>query len=307
MNNEESTPLVLFHTTSAIILTIIGLTGNLTVFLIYTSKKFRKITMFRYYAVSVVFETLELLLIWAYNFPDFFQFNQNDFSCKIVQYFAYFFGVYVSWVGVAIAIDRLVNVKYPKKFLYRKKWSFQLTIFSIMMLLLMLIYLPFTFYNKIESQSNSSFCGVDDASTGFGLHISDFFVSTLIPFLIMLFSNCFIGYNLIRRKIKLNKKKLKRELKFFRVIISMDIYFLVCYFPWSAYVITNDVLTLYGSVPDFFNIVFEATNFLIFLYCSCSFFVHFSCNRQFRKCLIGLFIPKIKTNPRMKNSLTFWS
>ena len=276
-----------FTSSTTIILTVLGLIGNLIVFLVYTSAKFRKVPMFRYYAVSVIFETLELLLIWIYNYPDFFQFHKNSISCQTIQYIAYLFGEFVSWIAVVITIDRLMSVKSATKFKFRKKLSVQFFSLLTIFLISSFIYSPFFIFNDVITHSdNTSFCGVEDAVTSLSMHISDFFISTLIPFLLMIIFSCITGYYLINNKRRLNVKKLKKEIRLFKILISMNFFFFFCYFPWSAYVITNDIYTIQNISPNYMSIVYNVTNFIIFLYCSCSFVVHLICNKKFRSVIL---------------------
>jgi hypothetical protein len=285
-----------FNAVSAIFLTTFGLTGNIIVFYILTRKKFPSEPMFRYYAISVIFETLELLIIWPFNYPDFFQFNQSSVSCKTVQYFAYLFGEFISWIGVVISVDRFISIKYTHQFQIRKKLSFQIKVLSIMFLISSLIYSPYLIFNDITtSESNETFCAVEDTITSIWIDIADFFISSLIPFIIMIILSCITGYYLINNKRKLNVKKFKKEKRLFKILISMNIFFFLCYFPWSAYVITNDVYILNNISADYMSIVSNITNFFIFLYCSCSFFVHLICNKKFRSYTLACFKFKKET------------
>ena len=275
-----------FNYSTTIILTIFGLLGNITVLFVYTRKKFRNIPMFRYYSISLVFETLELLLIWPYNFDEFFQFNKNSISCKIVQYLAYLFGVYISWIAVLIPIDRFISVRYPHQFRMKKTWLFQFSCLFVAFIILSFLYTPYFIFNVIIRDSNATFCGVKDKFTGIFMDISDFVISTLLPFIIMISLTFLTGYSLIHNKIRFNIRKHKKEKRLLKILISMDVFFFLCYFPWSAYVITNDVFMSQNISLDYMSIVYNITNFLIFFYCSCSFFIHFICNKKFRLYLL---------------------
>ena len=289
-----------FTSSSTIILTILGLTGNLIVFFVYTSVQFRNVPMFRYYAISVIFETLELLLIWPFNYSDFFQFNSNSISCKTVVYFAYLFGEYVSWIAVVIAIDRLMSVKDATKYKFRKKLSFQLLVLLTTFLISSIIYAPYFIFNDVIAYSdNTTVCEVEDPVTSISIHVSDFFISTLIPFILMLILSCMTGYYLINNKRRLNVKKLRKEIRLFKILISMNIFFFLCYFPWSSYV----VYTLQNISPDYMSVVYNVTNFIIFLYCSCSFIVHLICNRKFRSVILSCKKKSVvtQTNPSSGN------
>ena len=283
-----------FNLSTAVFLTIVGIPGNLAIILIYSSKKFRRQAMFRYYTVSIVFETVEFLFIWPFNYTQFFQLEENEFICKLVQYLSYLCFVYVSWVNVIIAVDRYFSVKYPSRFLIRKKFSFQFGILTGLFITAALIYSPFFEFDVIGSTVNETFCGVGNPITGVILDISDFFISALIPFILMILSSTLTGLYIINNKKKFNKTKLKKELKLFKILISTDLFFLFCNLPFSAYVITNDVFTLQNVSYDSMTIVYYVTDFFVFFYCSCGFFVHLICNSQFRKTLKSIFIKKAK-------------
>jgi ABC-type transport system involved in cytochrome c biogenesis permease subunit len=134
------------------------------------------------------------------------------------------------------------------------------------------------------------------------MDIADFLISALIPFIIMITFSCITGYYLINNKTKLNLKKFKKEKRLYKILISMNIFFFLCYFPWSAYVITNDVYILNNISADYMSIVYNITNFIIFLYCSCSFFVHLICNRKFRSYLLACLKFKNETVNLVPNS-----
>ena len=277
---------VYFSASTAIFLTAFGLLGNSIVLFVYTRKRFRNITMFRYYSFSVIFETLELLLIWPFNFSEFFQFNNNRISCKMVQYLAYLFTQCVSWISVLIAIDRYLSAKSVGNSI-RKKRSFQIAALTTIFLVSSLIYAPFFVFNDIIIDlNNSSYCGVEDTFTSIFMDASDFIISALIPFIIMIAASCLVGLYLVKNRIKLNKKKMRKEIRLLKILIGMDIFFFLCYFPWSAFVLTNDFLTLEGLFIDYMSIVYNVTNFIIFLYCSCSFVIHFISNKKFRSYLL---------------------
>jgi hypothetical protein len=278
-----------YNAVSAIFITTFGLTGNVIVFLVYTKKSFRAVPMFRYYAISVIFETFELLLIWPFNYSDFFQFNKNSISCKTVLYSAYVFTQYVSWIGVVISVDRFISIKYTNEYQTRKKLSFQIIVLASVFLMSSLIYSPYFLFNEIiKTESNETFCGVEDTITSISMDIADFLISALIPFIIMIIFSCITGYYLIKNKRRLNVKKLRKEKRLFKILISMNVFFFLCYFPWSAFVITNDFYTLQNILPDeyYMSIAYDITNFIIFLYCSCSFVVHLICNKKFRSYLL---------------------
>ncbi len=189
-----------------------------------------------------------------------------------------------------------MSIKYPHRFSFRKSYKFQATILSILFLVSLTLYFPYYhFYDIIflsynDNSTNTATCMVVDPIASFWLDMLNLVFCALIPFLVMIISSGLIGYHL-----RFYRNNLKKDTRLFKILISMDIFFFICYFPYCIIVLIGDTVT-FDDVNTYFTvyIAFIVSYFLLYLYTSCSFIVHFISNIKFRnyfKEMIG-----IKTN-----------
>ena len=180
-----------FNMSTGSVISIVGLIGNLLVLFILTRKQFRSVSMFRYYSFVTAIETLQILIIWVYNFPHFFYFNENELICKLIQFFSNLLGVFVTWISPVISIDRYVGVKCPNKFLFRNKFKFQLTLIACLLLASSIASIPLYYFDKITSVANVTQCGYNENPwTGFTINISLLVLSIFVPFTISITFSC---------------------------------------------------------------------------------------------------------------------
>ena len=125
------------------------------ILMVYIRKHFRNISMFRYYSILVFLEMFQILTIWPYNYREFFQFNKNSFSCKLIEYLTFLIAQCKSLISVIIAIDRYVSIKYTNKFQIRKKLSFQITVVLILFVVSSVLYTPWLIFSDIFTKSNN--------------------------------------------------------------------------------------------------------------------------------------------------------
>lgn len=278
----------------------IGIPGNIIVLFVFTREHFRKIPMFRYFTASTLFETVNILLYWPLVSQSI---NENSIFCKSVQFFSYSICLNISWIGMLIALDRYLSIKYPLKFKIRYELKFQILIIIGIFVLSVILNIPFVYYYDIISK-NSTSCDIVDDKVNLYLNIFDFITSTLMPFLIMLISTSLIGYYLIKNKMKYKEKKLEKEKQLIKVLFSMDIFFFFCYCPYSVYAIISafDLLETSTSISDsVMSTFYYVANFILTIYCSFGFFMHLICNIQFRKYFFAMISLK-KDKNRMQSS-----
>ena len=280
-----------FNMSTAGILTTVGLIGNLLVLFILTRKKFRSVSMFRYYSFVTAIETLQIPIIWVYNFPDFFNFNENELVCKLIQFFSNLLAVFVTWMPAIISFDRFVSVIYPTKFLFRNKFNFQLVILACLFLSSSILSSPLYYFDEIFLVQNVSQCGyTENPWTGIQIDISLLFLSLLIPFSISFTFSCLTAYQLIHKRKNLrHTKNFKKEKRLLKVLISMDVFYFACNLPFCVYTILKDVFIIENYYPLFMLIFYDISNFIFYVYQSFSFFVYFLSNKQFRSFFLKLF------------------
>ena len=273
----------IFMIISGGVLTFVGIIGNSLVLFILTRKKFRSISMFRYYSFVTVFETLQIPIIWIYIFSDFILINKYEIVCKLTQYFSNLFGVFLSWMSAIISIDRYIGVKYSTKYLFRNNFGFQFTIIACLLLVSSMVSVPYYYFDNIYSLGNVTQCNyAEDPWIGIKLDIVLLVAYLLSPFSISVTFSCLTAYQLIQKKKILHVKNFNKEKRYLKVLISMDLFYLICYLQWCVYTILNDVFSIQNYYPSFMAILYSISIFLFYVYQSFSFFVYFLSNKQFR-------------------------
>ncbi len=98
----------------------------------------------------------------------------------------------------------------------------------------------------------------------------------------MVVTSSLMGYQLIANKVRLQQKKFQREVQLVKSMLSINVIFLICYSPFSFFIITSDVLLLNDLLPYYMLIISDLINFLVFFYSSCGLFIYLLFNRQVR-------------------------
>ena len=306
VNNTDSSIYVFstyFSLTTAIVLTIVGIIGNLIVIFVFTRKNFRSIPMFNYYSIAILFETLQILPLLPYNFPNYFLINENKFSCKFFQYYSYLTAQYTAWIGLVISIDRFISVKFSNKFAFRSKFSFQATVLAILFFISIAASFPHYQLNDIVPISNTTgYCGFNgNKFANIALDVTTLIINLFIPFVVGIIFSCLTYYQLRNNKIRFDMNKLNKERRLFKILVAMDLYFFLCYFSWFAYVISNDINVMFGVASNQLLILYNFAVFFYYIYDACNFFLHFLCNKQFRNYFLVMI--KYKTN-RVENIIS---
>ena len=255
--------------------------GNTLTCFILSRKEFRAITLFRYYFIITILQTFCIFLMWLPFIQIFVKlFKTSVRFCKLFGFMIYFNNALISCIFTINSIDRFFGIKYPHDFSFRKNFKFQIIIIFISSLLLGIFHLPFYEYYEIESYGNESYCKTDSNPTVV-LNLINLFCAAVIPFLLMIVFSCLTGHRLIKSKMKLNQDY-KKDVRLFKIIVSMDSFFLLSTLPFSISVAIPNVESLY-SLNSFFIYMFDFFYFLKFFHHSCSFMIHFLCNRKFRQ------------------------
>ena len=181
-----------FTLSVSIILSIIGLIGNSTSIFIITKEQFRRASLFRYLAFSLINDTFVLVTMWLYTLPVVFQ--MTSLGCKLTQYFGFLFYQVCPWIIVAGSIDRVFSVKFPTKYKFRTKLKFQI------------FYMPLYLNYDIQTQLNQTICTINNNHIQFYTDLASFLVSVIIPFIIMIVCTSTIGLHMIKNKKKVITK-----------------------------------------------------------------------------------------------------
>ena len=277
---------IVYITFSSGLLTILGIIGNSIVLYIITRKEFIKETMFRYYIVVQVVDFLGFIMLWFWYIPITFGLGVSDLFCMIIEYIFYMMYSFYSWVNLLTSTDRLFSVIYPHDFSIRKTFKFQALAVPTLFFFSAVINVPNFLYNV---QSNLTFCGIADRETETVIYSANLIVSDVLPYSFMLINNIIIAHQIIVKKRRLmgNTRKLKKETQFVKTVFSMDMWFLICYLPFTLLDLIQSVLSLHSEA--YWVMVHYATILLIVIQISFNIFVYLFFNKLFRKRFFSIF------------------
>ena len=275
----------------ASVLTIVCLIGNSFAFYIFTRESFRRVSMFFYLAIGTVVNILMMLTIWPVSASkDLFKFHSNLFSCKFFTYITFFLAEISPWMITLGSLDRLISVKYFRRFQFRNKLKYQIGIVFIIAVSIALFNLPVLLYNTIGlNRANQTRCGLEihNLYVGQYLMIKTDFISLFVPFVLMLFSTITIGQYMIanKKKMSINRTKFQKELQYVKTVVSMDFFFFITNSPVIFKGLIQLIAFLSGAYPPLLNDIWFRliADTLLAIYFAADFFVYFAFNKLFRK------------------------
>ena len=285
----------LFDLISMIVLTVFGMIGHSLIIFILTKRNFREVSLFRYLILSTISDIISIILMWQSYYDSIIR--NNFVICKIYRFFAYIPYQFSTWMICVSSVDRFLSVKYPYRFKIRSELRFQIFIVSIVLIGLISVNLPYGFYNSINNNKNMSLCSYDDESVkiGFYLDILNGLTTVVVPFIIMVISTILIAHQLIKQKKRVdkNRKEFDREMKFAKVALSMDLWFVVCTLPFFLVAVVADV-----TADTSYRLYLDGFAFLTNCFVSLDFFVFLAANKLFRQefiCILSNFYKKCIT------------
>ena len=152
----------------------------------------------------------------------------------------------------------------------------------------MLIGVPNYLYDDL---SNLTLCTITDTEIGFNVYLANLIITTVIPFFIMFFSTCIILHYLITQKIMLEQNHLdfSREKNFIKSVLTMDLWFLICYTPYCVICLLRYTHVYIDTNNDeLWTLIFDLFALLVVVETSCNFFVYYLCNTLFREYFLSM-------------------
>jgi hypothetical protein len=291
-------------------LVIIGLSGNLATFAVFSRKRFTNTVFSTYFRALAITDSLTLSLTVTTKFFAYqFGYNVRLVSvhlCRLFIYIAYAVPTTSGWILVVISLDRWLSIVLPSKFLIRKRKSFQLlTIFSIIIFNFVLYCQLFfsniqninTFDNTTNITINRSVC----IPTGGDLiNWIDLFNSTLVPFFLMIVFTILILKSIFesRKRLKINhlksapnssakktNKNQNRDAKFAITSITLNVMFLITNVPIAFYSIYDFYVTV---EPNLDILLYICTLLLCYINFGSIFFINYYANSMFKEELMSL-------------------
>ena len=283
---ESDKEFLYIKTIITLIMTFLGVIGNIISFLVFSRKTFRKNSISIYCRALAIFDMYIVLsiitdfynILYNYYIP-----NYSDAVCKILSYAYHAFGPIPAWILVAFSIEKAISLKKVKHAM-NKPILHYLTVIGIV-LFNFLLYIAFPIFVKLSPlQINSMTLYVcDPYNVSFGLVFNFVFLieGSGLPFLIMLFSSV-IMIKILRDSrhhveivSSVDEKRKSRDRKFAVTSITFNVLFIVLKMP--ILVVT---LIGYNFVSTY---VYYIALALYFLNYSISFLVHFATNSLFRR------------------------
>ena len=279
-------------------LTLFGIACNAIVFAVFRRRTFNKVLARNYFCMLSLTEALSLSTIIPYNLPtDTFYFLLFDqYSCKIITFCGYFLPAVSSWLLALVSIERFVSVKYNHIHLLGC-FGFQIFIFGSLFLWNFAIYFCLAVYTNLSSVAsdnssvNSTYavCIPDDLTALSVFPWLDSVNSVMLPFLVMLACSVAIIHSIYTTRktlmsccVAVDIKKLRRDIRFSVIIVSLSFMFLVFNLPMCLYCL------LYPTDPLGFQYAYLPFQIVYYMQYIFNIFVYVILNSKFRTelCLI---------------------
>jgi hypothetical protein len=269
-----------FNFIASLIFTIIAIIGNSLVLIILSKPKLRKESLFRYFIVTTIVDSINILLIWPFNFPDAFQINSSEISCKLFNYLPRVFYQFSPWINVLSSIDRLLAVKYAHRFKFRNELKYQLLAILLIFVTILLVDFPNYYYPEISLNQTS--CIFPNWTIWLFIDLYAAMMAVILPFSIMIITSVLTVRQLIKSKLKINKTNFENEKQLIKVSFGINFLFLISNIAYVNLLIVCDAIQKVcisdESTKFAYAVLFQISN----IYLSCNFFIYLSFNKIFR-------------------------
>jgi hypothetical protein len=285
------------------VVVIFGVLGNVLAFVVCSRSKLAKTIFSTYYRFLVSIDTFTLI------FHDLRELIQNetglyvstvsDDLCRLVKITEYIIPATSGWILVAISLDRLISIKFPTRFGFRKKRSFQMGLCFILTAKDFLLYsqaffsgvITYTFDNSTRNQTEK-FC--QPKSVDFRvLSWIDLFNMSIIPFLLMLACSALMIAYLIetRRNISTSNvtnpsERKKRDRKFALNAIGINLIFICTNLPLAVMFLFSNYFEFELELSKAY--LYRVLLLLAYVNFSSTFYVNVAVNSIFREEFLSL-------------------
>lgn len=231
----------------------------------------------------------------------------SNFGCKIQVAFSYILPAYSAWILLFVSIERLNAVTLSKNLFTRIITSKKNQMINLGIILVVTValyspvwnvyYLPTQNFTLLKNGSvlaknitNLAYCYITD-DVGYIVYWINLIFAVLIPFVLLIVSSVLIIYSMrvltnhFAKNIsdnQIHNRREKRDLDYTLIILSLDIIFLVCNFPYKF------LLTL--TMIDYNYMIYFVLYYLYYLGYSINLLNYLVVNRSFRNIFISNFI-----------------
>lgn len=275
------------------IIVIIGLTGNILNFLVFSRKKFEKLATRNIFKTIAVIDTFCLLQIIDHFFKYGFGFylrRQSNLTCKMFTFLIYSFGPMSAWLLVFISVERFISISRMSSRIgiVFKQEAFQAKVICLIFAYNLIYYSPFLVLVENKCLHNGNFtnvtinskycCDFVDLKSQSVLSYLDGLNSSIVPFCLMLLSSLMIIISLFKSRFRLRhaqagpkerkqqtRKRLKRDIQFAITSIYMNLIFIAFNFPICVALFLDNITSLlYLIMVDLYYSSY-VVNFFIYL------------------------------------------
>jgi hypothetical protein len=213
----------------------------------------------------------------------------SDFTCKLRKFFANSNFAITAWFFVIISLDRYISIAYPRRFLFKKKLSFQIITCCFIIGFNYCLFIPFWLFYLTENRSNKTNetlvvrkCN----KPGMWIEYINIFQQFSIPFcLMLLFTSLTIRTVFNSRKSSTNNSNgiKSKDMRFAVLAIIFNIIFLMLNLPYYLLFLFNDFLNLFHNLTNLFEIFNAFSYFFYYSNSILTFFINYSLNSMFKK------------------------
>lgn len=252
---------------------ITGLIGNILQFRIYSKKSLKKYSFTFYFRITSIvdlFITLHLIKLYLDVQFNYRLYEQSNFLCKFVTYSIYAAGAISAWTLVAMSLDRLVTIVFPRKFLFLFKKNYQVIIL-VLIFALNGAYYSFLFVdlnilnaNLTIYENKSTILRYCNLNEHMKMHWLDLANAAVVPFTLMIMINIIILRYIFKSRKKINicpnARLSRRDRKFSITSISLNLIFLLLNAPTNIYSIVHE----YQKIDVHLHKLLDTTFLLMF-------------------------------------------
>ncbi|CAH1794123.1 unnamed protein product [Owenia fusiformis] len=270
------------------ILIILGTLGNTCSILVLSRKRMRTNTTSLFLIALAIVDTLVLwtglLRYWIRSLISVDVRNISSAGCKVHMFLVYTLTHLSSWFLVMVAIERLIAVYFPHKVkLLCTRMTFLMSMLTVILTIFALNMHFFWAVDLVEIKPEHSECSeINMAHFEFNQgpwSWIDAMVASLVPFVIMLVSNCLIICKVVLWRIKKTNASHPKVTSMTAILVLCNFVFIVCTLPIVIFLMSKDVwypnvfpldplypkYNLGWAIVNMFQYTNHAINFL--LYC----------------------------------------
>ena len=275
--------------------TLIGIIANSLSFLIFSRKRFHNTIFSTYFRFFIVVQTINILFSINKMLEQnlFIYFGKiSNFTCKLRHFLVFCNFSITGWFLVTISLDRYLSIAYPAKFLYRKKFIFQILVSICIISYNICVYIPFWFSYLEYSHSNRTNVTQTKCElpfkAGSTIHLLQ---STLIPFTFMFFFTSFTIKIVFdsRKSTSSNSNNKSKDMKFAISSIAINIIFLLCNLPIFLLDIISTYSDLFTNLKNLFIVLHSISLFMFYINMGSTFIINYFFNSMFKKEAIKFF------------------